>query len=262
MPTPPPEPLRDRLWLWCHEAGAHNGLFGVPGRSAIAPAEALAAMGIPNAIVVRYGEAFRPEAEAAALAGARRVVWSIVGAGGATEGDEVGKALELAARHPNITGVIMDDFFAEPSSGQAAVHDPASLGAIRERLASGPRALPLHVVLYDHQLHLPVQEHLALCDVVTFWTWRAENLDRLEENFARAEAMAPRARRLLGCYMWDYGAARPMPLDAMVHQVELGNRFLAEGRVDGLIFLASCICDLDLEAVHWTRRWIASLPEG
>jgi len=25
-----------------------------------------------------------------------------------------------------------------------------------------------------------------------------------------------------------------------------------------MIFLASCICDLDLEAVEWTRDWIAA----
>ena len=31
-----------------------------------------------------------------------------------------------------------------------------------------------------------------------------------------------------------------------------------EGRIEGLNFLASCICDLGLEAVDWARRWIAA----
>ena len=28
-----------------------------------------------------------------------------------------------------------------------------------------------------------------------------------------------------------------------------------------MIFLASCICDLNLEAVEWTREWIASVAD-
>ena len=28
------------------------------------------------------------------------------------------------------------------------------------------------------------------------------------------------------------------------------------GAIEGMVFLGSPICDLDLEAVEWTRRWI------
>jgi len=49
-----------------------------------------------------------------------------------------------------------------------------------------------------------------------------------------------------------------MPLDAMARQCELGLRWLHEGRIEGMIFLASCICDLKLETVEWARNWIAS----
>src|SRR5688500_12087545 len=100
--------LRDRLWLWCHEAGSHNGLFGLTRESRIEPAGAARSMGLGNALMVRFGESFDPEREAAALSGMRQVAWSSVGAGGRTEGDELGRALDLAARYPNITGVIMD----------------------------------------------------------------------------------------------------------------------------------------------------------
>jgi hypothetical protein len=48
-----------------------------------------------------------------------------------------------------------------------------------------------------------------------------------------------------------------MPLDLMQHQCELGLRWLRQGRIGGMIFLASCLCDLDLEAVMWTRDWLS-----
>jgi hypothetical protein len=36
---------------------------------------------------------------------------------------------------------------------------------------------------------------------------------------------------------------------------------LREGKIEGMIFLASNICDLDLETVEWTRRWIADVGD-
>lgn len=34
-----------------------------------------------------------------------------------------------------------------------------------------------------------------------------------------------------------------------------------KGRIEGVIFLATNICDLDLETVIWTRRWIAEVGD-
>lgn len=45
----------------------------------------------------------------------------------------------------------------------------------------------------------------------------------------------------------------------MQRQTELGYRWLRVGGVTGMIFLASPVCDLDLEAVEWTRRWVAEV---
>ena len=56
--------------------------------------------------------------------------------------------------------------------------------------------------------------------------------------------------------MYDYGNGKPMPVDLMKYQCKLGLQWLRHGRIEGMIFLASCICDLELETVEWTRRWI------
>ena len=114
------------------------------------------------------------------------------------------------------------------------------------------------VVLYTHEFDQEAKllPHLELCDVVTLWTWTAAELAHLEQNFERFEQIVGSKRKVLGLYMWDYGAKQPMPLEAMKHQCELGLRWFQEGRIEGMIFLASCICDLGLEAVEWARRWI------
>jgi len=256
--------IRDKLWLWGHAAGSHDKGWGLPGSSRMTPAEAALYMGVPNVILVRYeGRPEPPFAQyALPLRAVQQVVWSVVGAGGATEDEERRQVIELAETMPNLTGVMMDDFFREPSvEGEAGVLSPRALRALREQLSLPERRLDLWVVLYGHQLDLPVRDHLSLCDQVSFWTWKAEDLDHLEHDFATVEALAPSCGKLLGCYMWDYGNKQPMPVERMAQQCEMGLRWLREGRIEGMIFLATCICDLGLETVEWTRRWIAQVGD-
>ena len=253
--------VRDKLWLWGHEEGSHNEEWDLPAASQITPAQAAENMGLPNVIMVRYRKDYDAEAYAASLRCVDRVIWSIVGNSGINEGIEMAPLRAMAANYPNWRGVMMDDFFLTNDPGATAVHTVEDLQTIQNQLDINRRKLDLWVVLYDHQLHLPIENHLAQCDVLTYWTWRAQDLDKLEANFARAEALAPNCRKVLGCYMWDYGDKRPLSLELMQRQCELGLQWLRSGRIDGMIFLASCICDLDIEAVNWTREWIREVGE-
>jgi hypothetical protein len=260
--------VRDKLWLWGHPAGSHNGIYNVPGESRIAPGEAADQMGIPNLLMVTY-PGYGPEPPfdqlALTLQSLDRVVWSIVGASGETASACRDATLELAGRMPNMPGVIMDDFFHEPDheeEAKKAALSLADLRGIRERLRLADRTLDLWVVLYDHQLEKPVSDYLDLCDVVTFWTWEAQNLDTLASNFGRFEEVAAKQRKVLGCYMWDYGNSAPMPMDSMQEQSEFALEMLRAGRIEGVIFLASCICDLKIDTVEWTRGWIAEVGES
>ncbi len=154
----------------------------------------------------------------------------------------------------------MDDFFRKPSAeGGVAALSREELIQVRQQLVVAGRRLDLWVVLYGHQLDHPVTEHLPLCDVVSFWTWEAPHLDQLEDDLAQVEGLAPGCRKVLGCYMWDYGLRQPMPVAAMEKQCSLAKAWLQQGRIEGVIFLATCICDLELEAVEWTRQWIAEV---
>jgi hypothetical protein len=133
-----------------------------------------------------------------------------------------------------------------------------ALRKLRDRLHEG-RPLDIWVVLYTGEFNLAVlKPHIDLCDVVTMWTWKAEDLAKMDESFDRFERIVGPKRKVLGLYLWDYGTGKPMPVEAMEHQCETGLRWLRDKRIDGMIFLASCICDLGLEAVEWSRKWIAT----
>ena len=217
------------------------------------PAEAAFYLGVPNLFFIRsngqppltefdqWAIPFRP---------LKRVLWSLVGSGGQSVAEERKRALELPHRFPNIVGFIMDDFFHPDGSGALS---PKELATLRKDLVVEKRHLDLYVVLYTHQLHLPVQKHLEFCDKITLWTWNSKDLKDLDGNFERLEKLAPRHGKLLGCYLWDYGAKAPMPVERMQRQCELGLKWLREGKLEGLTFLGNTTCDLELESVAWTR---------
>jgi hypothetical protein len=253
--------VRDKLWIWGHEAGSHNDSYGLTRPSRMTPAEGAFYLGVPNLIMVRYLGCPAPPFDQYAMAfrPLKRVVWSIVGASGKTDPGERKDVIELATRCPNVVGVMMDDFFSVNSATPSL--SIAELQQVRQQLSQTGRDLGIWVVLYDNQLGFPVRNHLELCDRVTFWTWKANDLVALERNFEAVEKLGPRAGKLLGCYMWDYGQNQPMPVARMQQQCALGLRWLREGRIEGMIFLATCICDLELEAVEWTRRWIEEVGE-
>jgi hypothetical protein len=252
--------VRDRFWIWGHEVGSHTGpkawpLWGIPGTSRMTPTEAAHYMGIPNCVMVVYGNLPQPpfDQHALAMSSLQRVVWSIVGDAGSTRNDQetdLEEVLRLATRFPNVRGAIMDDFF-HLGQGRTSLQETAQL---YEQLHGAARPLDLWVVLYNQ-----IGPYLDYCDVVTFWTMTASQLVDLERNFEKLLAVTPGKRRVLGCYLWNYGEKKPMAVEQMRHQCELGLKWLQAGQIEGMIFLASCICDLELEAVEWTRSWIAEV---
>lgn len=152
------------------------------------------------------------------------------------------------------------------SAGTAPTEAAAALSvdqlrSVRARLQLEDRRLSLGVTLYTYQLAPQILAHLDLCDVISLWTWEAKDLDHLEANFAKFRALVPDKPVRLGCYMWDFGTAQPMPIARMEKQCRFGLEQLRAGGIDGMIFLATNICDLDLETVEWTRRWIAEVGD-
>lgn len=267
--------VRDHFWIWAHVERAYDNSWGLPRNGRITPVEGAHYLGVPNIIFIRYeGKPAPPfEQYAVPFRSLKRVYWSIVGGGGTTSDEEREHVFQLAASMPNMVGVFMDDFFhfntdAERQSQAGKDSEvPAALTLdqlrkVREELVVNGRRLDLAVTLYTTALDKPgIRSHLEYCDVISLWTWEAKDLPQLEENFAKLKRLAPRKRILLGCYMWDFGASKPMPVDSMKKQCEFGLRMLHEGQIEGMIFLASNICDLDLETVEWTRRWIAEVGD-
>lgn len=196
---------------------------------------------------------------AIAMRSLNRISWGITGARGETSSDERDHVLSLASRTPNVTGLVMDDFInwdtGEPELSISTLQD------LQRARHLPTRSLDLMTILYTHQLDIDLSGYLPYCNQISLWTWHAKDLDGLSSNLERLEAIAPDHDYFLGCYIWDLGPRAPMPLDRFQYQCEAGLDWLRSGRITGMIFLASCYCDLELDTVEWLRGWIAEIGD-
>ncbi|MCC6392213.1 MAG: hypothetical protein IT167_16555 [Bryobacterales bacterium] len=272
--------VRDRIWIFANPVNADYNF--VRKRSVMTPLEACVYMGAPNLLMVnqypgkdnveRFGEegrykAFEPPYEqyAYSLKVLKRVVWSIVGASGITREEERQQVLQLARTTPNIVGLFMDDFFTNRKSGKLASLTLDQVRDVQAQLKRSDKKLDLYVTLYTRQLDPAIQEYLSLIDVVTLWTWETAQLANLETNLAKLEKLAPKSRKLLGCYTSDYDPKRTpwwtaLPVAIMRKQCETGLNWLRQGRIDGIIIYGTAM-DLGWESVDWAREWIQKVGD-
>ena len=139
---------------------------------------------------------------------------------------------------------------------------PEDLAKAKARMQSiGGRKLDLAVVVYSRQLEPEILPYLKDVDTILFWVWMASDLKHLEDHLKRLKELVPDKKVFLGCYLWDFGTARLMPLDLMQLQCETGLKWLKAGEIEGMIFLSTNVTDKNLKAVNWTRDWIAKVGD-
>ena len=187
--------MKDKVYLWAHKEGTQNNRFNIPGISKISPVDACNYMGIENVIMVKncFGQPLPDEYEkyAESFKPLRKVVWSLIGAGGKYEENDKERIIQLKKKYKNITGAIMDDFFIPEN----CAFTPEGISEIREELHRNN--MELWTVLYQHQLELNVENYLKGFDVITYWTWYGDKLNFLEKDFEKFLRKTEGKRRIL-----------------------------------------------------------------
>lgn len=257
----------DRLWMWGHhsmslavlppaEAKLRHNNFGLARVRHIDMARACADMGIPGCFVVRWRN-LPVKAELPAymeqFTATKRVGFSITDSAAETFDEKVRLGLELADRMPNLTTLIMDDYW---SSGK---YEQPFKRLVETKRAISEHGLKLGVVLYAdaNGVKSSFKGVLDLCDEITFWFWNGDNVAGIEEQVAKLRALVgPDKTVLLGQYMWDFGGRRPMSAERMENQLAQTSRLLARKDISGVIFHCTPLVDMDLDAVNISRRWI------
>ena len=191
-----------------------NNTYNLPGHSRMSAVEGCYYFGIDNICRVKMMNHPQPpyDQESEAMRPCKRVVWSLLGAGGepVTDWGDLDEVVRQARMYPNIVGGVFDDFFL-PARIEAFT--PEKLREVKQRMCTGAgRELDMWVVCYEDKLDnvKNIGAYLNEFDVITFWTWCGSQLYSAERNFDRIRELAPGKRIMAGCYMWNYGEGKPL----------------------------------------------------
>lgn len=262
MRVPYGSTIGDRLWMWGHHRDAFKALkntkekYNLPYDTRIDMAAACKEMDIPGCFVVRwlnlpqkadlpkYMEQFKDT---------KRVGFSITDSAVETFDEKVSLGLKYADMMPNLTALVMDDFW----SGAAKGVDVGKIAKVREQTAA--RGMKLGVVLYSDSNGVKGEfnDVLSLCDEITFWFWHGKNVDTIEAQVGKLRDMVGYDKPiLLGQYMWDFGGRKPMPGASMERQLAATSRLLSQKAIHGVIFHCTPLVDMNLDAVRVSKDWI------
>ena len=261
--------LADRHWMWGHDPGAYDGpkgVYKIPLSKPMSMAEGIKYMGIPNVCVIRYGhpnEEYREQFKEV-----KRVAWNL-GSSNKSYYALKDYVFSLFETMPNLVGVYLDDFFQggplvkeKNEKGEEFEVTPAALSLeemykLKQELHARKKRVDLAAVLYSGQLKPEIKHALGYADVISFWTWTGKDVMKLRENFETYRKIMPGKKTLLGLYMWDFGGKQPIDLDFMKHQLEFALELFRKGQIDGTIFHCTPLCNKNLEAVEYSKKWIA-----
>ena len=254
--------IGDRLWMWGHHRDSFKALKGrrenynLPYETRIDMAAACKEMNIPGCFVVRWTnnpkKAELPE-YMKQFKDTKRVGFSITDSAAETFEEKVRLGFEYADKMPNLTSLVMDDFW----SGAAKGVDVAKIARVKEGTAA--RNMRLGIVLYadSNGVKGEFKDVLDLCDEVTFWFWHGKNVNTIETQVGKLKDLVGTEKPiLLGQYMYDFGGKKEMSGADMETQLAATSRLLSQKAIDGVIFHCTPLVDMNLDAVNVSRAWI------
>jgi hypothetical protein len=155
---------------------------------------------------------------------------------------------ELAKRCPQISGVIMDDFYNDyPSrlSGEKLRDIKDALrgkrvdekGNVDHSSSATTPHLKLYAVLYNHQLDRVDKTVLGLIDGVSFWVWKQnEAYAQFDDYIATIEKTYPNKDIIAGVYVFN---GEVMSSAGVHHIIERAVDLYAQGRISSLLIFSA-----------------------
>jgi len=169
-----------------------------------------------------------------------------------TQADAVSR---LSQQFPNVAGALFDDFIGAVDSHGYSYADCAEIRDVLKR--HNPR-LELHTTTYTHEVEAGRWgEYVSLVDGVFLWIWESKNLVHLDDYVRQCRNLMGDKPVVLGCYMRDYPARTPVPMDRLRSQWEAIPGYLEAGLVDGFCILGAYLIDHQPEQAEWIREFIA-----
>lgn len=256
--------LRDLCWLWGHPEGCYNNAYGNTQASRMTPMECCIYLGIRNTFMVPDGEhtnyTVNRRQYNKSFSSLKEVGWECFDA--SKDADFVKPIIEEAANFPNIGRVVFDDFYFQYKNMPGSF-DMANVEKARKLLKENDvRPLDMWMVIYTKEFGLNQEddnlfrEWLSPFDGGIMWTWEEKDVPLIPEKFEHFKNILGDKKKMFGCYLWNFGEAKPATRDAVLWQLDWYLEKIKAGEAEGIVFHTNTMADLDLEAYDAAVEWM------
>jgi hypothetical protein len=164
---------------------------------------------------------------------------------------EHGTILESLGPCPNLKGIILDDFSTHMVDGKTK---PDQLAKAHRQLKARDPRLNLYAVVYTMHFDKDFKPFLPYIDVVSLWVWRSKDLADLDRHLERCRKIFPGKPIVLGLYMYEWAANRPMPMDLLQMEFRKARDYARQGLISGYQVLSSYrVEELKSPQALWVR---------
>lgn len=250
--------LRERFWLWGHPEGRYNHLYGNMQTSRMTPAEGCLYLGIRNTFMVPVGVDVNRRQYNKSFKTLRQVGWEVYDAG--VNPEIIEPYIAEAADFANIGCVVFDDF--QRGDGYKNI-PPDNLWKIRARLHENEvRPLDMWMVLYTHEFGTDeakdedFRRYIEPFDGIIMWTWKESDVPLIDGKFEIFKRLTPDNRRMLGCYLYNFGEDRQATGSAVRWQLDRYRELILSGEAEGVVLHTNTMADLDYEAYDTAVEWM------
>ena len=249
----PKKTIGDCLWIWGHPPGkSWNGVAGLNGWSDVTPAEAMYYFNAYNIFYIPCGRSINFSTVKEECKDAKRMGLSIESSDSPSSSLE--KIMEAAKEYPKIDRVVFDDFFSETNEANNwTKYTPERLRDIKTAVNNA--GLEFWCVYYHMQRGMDTKAWLEIFDGVSFWFWDEPGREEYEDNCAQFLNATPGQKRMLGCYLWNFGKEREAAPDMVIYQLNRGAETLRAGLIEGIILHTNILGNMGLAAYDEAKRW-------
>ncbi len=255
----PGKTVLDYLWVWGNpeyslEPSCDDGRFGHA-----APLSRVNMLGVRNVAQAGHGVPIDPiyaDALTKPVAHLDRIVWEVMRDPGGkfVYTHRLETIAGLLESYNNIEGILIDDL---STVGRTEGLTPADLKAFYDSIPSTPDGwrMRFYGVVYTMSLgDEDIGQYIDCMDVVSLWTWAAEDIDQWDKHVDQVHAMAPDKPISIGLYLVNYGGSAALDAKRMQAQCDMALKMLKDKRIFGVTFLLHGA--ENAEVVKWTRDWI------
>ena len=103
---------------------------------------------------------------------------------------------------------------------------------------------------------MDISAYLPCFDGFSFWFWHQPTEEEYHKTLKIFFDKTPDKKRLVGCYLYDFGREKPCNPDLLVKELENDTILMKKGLIEGVILHTNAVSGFGFEGYERAAEWM------